>query len=65
MNTQPITTVLEVNPGDWLAIDAGSAAQWQNVVTSHKELVDAIREALVSCRELCQHLRDVQAEVQR
>ena len=64
MNTQPNTTALEVNPGDWRAIDAGSAAQWQNVIASHKELVDAIREALVSCRELRQHLRDVQAEVQ-
>ena len=46
------------------AIDAGSAAQWQNVMASHKELTDAIRDALVSCRELRQHLRDVQAEVQ-
>jgi hypothetical protein len=46
MNNQPITTVLEVKPGEWRAIDAGSAAQWQNVITSQKELTESIREAL-------------------
>lgn len=64
MTNQPITNrpPVEVKPGDWRAIDAGSAAQWQNVVTSHQKLTKAIGEALTLCEAL---RRNVQAEVQR
>lgn len=61
MTTQPITTVLEVEPGDWRQLDAGSVAQWQNVITSQKELTQAIDDAIATCIELC---RKVEAEVQ-
>ena len=61
MNNQPITNQppVEVKPGDWRKIDAGSAAQWQNVVTSQKELTDAIKDALRIVERAT-----VQAEVQ-
>jgi hypothetical protein len=55
MSNQPITnrpTVLEVKPGEWHTIDAGSAAPGQNVITSHRELTEAIREALTLCKAL-------------